>query len=316
MLQRSARSVFCKPDVLWRKASCRSLLICALSLLAVCFALPSAPVEAQRRAPGSRAVVFAVWPDEDGPRLDPVVMVERGRLARLPYNLEQENTPAMRRFIAEYYRPGRRYRLLFGGGEAGTATVRRYEEPACVGLMAQAQLETSARLGGMVHALATDSTTLGRHASARRAPTETERAAMMELVRRNYRQRRVPAAATNNLRALNLTAIDINDDGQFELIGSFLAGNLSNNTPEHALFLVAEPQGNSFRAAHVWYHRTPPTDEASAQMQNFVDHLDLDGDGVAEIVTRILYYESWDYHIYKRQGSVWRRIYTGGGGGC
>lgn len=299
-----------------RQHSLPFAVLVLLSLLAAALAWQPAPIAAQRQAAPARAILFAVWPEPNGMKLDPVATIQGRRVTPLPYNMDDPPTPAMRRFISDYYRAGRRYRLLFGGGEAGAAVVQRYEEPGCVGMMAQAQVETSARLGGMVNALATDSATLGRRASARRAPTEAERAAVMEIVRSNYRQRRVPAAGINNLRTLNLTAIDVNGDGQFELIGSFLAGNLANNTPEHALFLVAEPQGRSFRAAHLWYHRTTPDAEDNTQMQNFVDHLDLDGDGVSEIITRITYYESWDYHIYKRRGLAWRRIYTGGGGGC
>ena len=292
----------------------------ALALLMATLAVVwhPAPVAAQQRAEGTRAVLFAVARYEDQPaHIDPIAIVERGRYLAPPADGDGEATSAAaRRFIADYYRAGRQLRLLFGGAPAGTLTVREYIQPACVSMTASAQLQTSVRVGGMVQALATDSAALGGQRNSRRAPTEAERTSMLELARSRYRQRGVAAAALRAIETINLTAVDLNGDGNWEMIGSFSVGNLANSTPEHMLFLIAEPQGQRLRPSHVWYHRTPVNDEAEAQRQLLVDHLDLDGDGQSEIITQISYYESHDYHIYKKQGSAWRRIYTGGGGGC
>ena len=50
--------------------------------------------------------------------------------------------------------------------------------------------------------------------------------------------------------------------------------------------------------------------------RRFVDQVDIDGDGVAEVIAGGSYYESNDYIIYKRQAGSWRPVYQGGGGGC
>ena len=294
-------------------------LALALLIAATAIVWHSVPVGAQRQARSSRAVLFSVARYEEHPAvmIEPIVIIERGRYLPPPSaESGAANPPATQRFISEYYRAGRSLRLLFGGAAAGTLTVREHIRPACVDLTASAQAQTSVRLGGMVQALATDSATLGGQRSLRRAATEAERTSILELARNRYRQRGVAAAALRTIETLNLTAVDLNRDGDWEMIGSFRAGSLANSTPEHTLFLIAEPQGQGFRASHVWYHRTPVNDEAEAQQQLLVDHLDLDGDGVSEIITHIMYYESHDYHIYKKQGSQWRRIYMGGGGGC
>jgi hypothetical protein len=46
-----------------------------------------------------------------------------------------------------------------------------------------------------------------------------------------------------------------------------------------------------------------------------IDQLDLDSDGMAEVIIRNEYYESTDYTIYKKVKGQWREIYSGGGGG-
>ncbi len=51
-------------------------------------------------------------------------------------------------------------------------------------------------------------------------------------------------------------------------------------------------------------------------LQNFVDQLDLDGDGVDELVTEGVGYEGGDFIIYKRQNHQWFQVFRGGEGGC
>ena len=52
--------------------------------------------------------------------MDAVVMVEQGKLSS-PYAEDKEGEQT--RFANEYFRTGRKYRLTFGGGDAGTATI-------------------------------------------------------------------------------------------------------------------------------------------------------------------------------------------------
>ena len=262
------------------------------------------------------SVVFAVKKyDESNVVIDPVVMVTRGRLAQPPGGVANDGTPqaqsAEAEFVRGFYRPGRQFRVLFGGKEAGTVKVLKFEEQGCTGMVASATLQTDARLGGKVEALATDSATLGRGTNTRRAPTPEERAAAIALARKIFGEKRVPQRAIEKLEVDNLTAVDTDADGRHELVGSFVI--MGQWGVEHAVFLVAEPKGAGLAPTLSWYHRGQ---EADAAARRLVDVLDLDGDGAAEIIAQGLYYESHDYMIYKKQRGAWREVYTGGGGGC
>lgn len=280
-----------------------SLLVCAHAATAV----------RQKTAGAAQkgAVLLAVSKYEATVTAEPVVIYRDGKYENPPVDEEKGNNA----FAREYFRAGRKFRILSGGGEAGTLSIIKYQEPGCVGLVADATAETTARLGGRVKVLATDSQTLGRGAPSRRAPTETERARALELARAAYAKNRVAASLAAKMEVVNLTATDLDRDGRFELVGSFLAKKEGGGAEleSYTLFLIMEPAEGGFKTAWEWFHQGS---EDSYEDRHFVDQVDLDGDGVGEVVVMGSYYESNDYVIYKRQQGRWRPVYKGGGGGC
>jgi len=192
------------------------------------------------------AVIFAVSKYEASVTAEPVVIYRDGKYEDPPVNEEKGNNA----FAREYFKSGRKYRILSGGGEAGALSIIKYQEPGCVGLVAEATAETPARLGGRVKALATDSQTLGRGAPSRRAPTDAERARATELARAAYAKNGVGAALAAKMEVVNLTATDLDRDGRFELVGSFLVQKQVAPAPEsYTLFLIMEPAGDAFKTA-------------------------------------------------------------------
>ncbi|HXI26119.1 MAG TPA: hypothetical protein VNG71_19855, partial [Pyrinomonadaceae bacterium] len=175
-------------------------------------ASPSVPAQ-----PRNSAVVFAVSSEGDEGSMDAVVIVNGARLQR-PYNDEVE--AGRKTFGQKYFAAGKVYRLIFGGGDAGTVKVNSWDL-GCNNIHAKVTPKTSAKLGGKVMALATTSESLGKRQSTRRAPTETERAAVLTLMKSIYRQRRTPADLMSSIKVTNLTATDLDGDGTYEMIGSF-----------------------------------------------------------------------------------------------
>ena len=294
------------------KASTR-LPLCAL-LLSVCTLLVCAHAARGARQgsvtkAGLGTVVFAVSKYESHVTLEPIAIYKGGAFVKPPDDTEA----GTKAFIRDYYRAGRKLRLLSGGGDAGTVSVGKYEEPGCLPLAVQATVETQARLGGRVKALATDSQTLGRAVPSRRAPTEQERARAVELARAAYAKNGVGAALAAKMEVVNLTATDVERDGKFELVGSFHVKKEGAAPNSYTLFLIMEPAGDSLKTAWEWFHKGYEGEYAD---RHFVDQLDFDGDGVAEVVAEGTYYESHDFVIYKRQQGRWRPVYQGGGGGC
>lgn len=262
-------------------------------------------------AAGADTVVFAVEKYETRVTMEPVVIYGRGAFGKPPIDGDEK---AINSFVGEYFKEAKQYRLISGGGDAGTVTVKKYLEPGCVGLVAEASAQTRVRLGGEVRALATSSTSVGSQTISRRPPTDTERTRALALALLAYVNNGVGDAYTSGMEVVNLTATDLDGDGKFELIGSFNIDRVKGQAADgFALFMIFEAQGELLKPALTWFHRGG---EGEYEDRRLVDQLDIDGDGIAEVVAAGHYYESNDYIIYKKRQGRWREAYRGGGGGC
>lgn len=245
-------------------------------------------------------MIFAVNKYPDGATLDPIVIINNGQYI--------DPLPDDEAFIKEvgekYLRSGQKHRVIFGGAEAGTITAGNRHE---FGLTTGASIQSSIKLSEDVMALATTSATLGAKQSSRRAPTPQERASMLKLMKESYRQKGVTAARLAKVQVINITAIDLNADGNAELIGSFFIRDQNYNT--WALFLIAEAHNNQYQSGLTWYRKTV---EGDVEVRRLIDILDLEGDGVAEVFVTSSYYESTDFTIYKKVNGAWRSVYQGG----
>lgn len=269
-------------------------------------------------APAAKTVIFAISKYETNVSMEPIVIYSRGVYTKPPIDGDEAT---VKTFVDDYFKPGRQYRVLSGGGEAGTLTVKQYQEPGCVGINAEVSVNTSARLGGNVQALATNSQTLGKRAVSRRAPTDIERLFALMQAQAAYANNRVGAALVKNMEVVNLTATDLDNDGNFELVGNFrVTRKLKDFDDSYNLFMITTPfadytqqSAQAGKPALVWFHHGS---EAEYAERKFVDQVDIDGDGVSEVIAGGGYYESNDYIIYKKQAGSWRPVYQGGGGGC
>ena len=275
----------------------------SLALLSALFVLGLSALPALGQA-RQATMVFAVSAEAGEGSMDAVVVID-GKQLRVPFTDEQKDR--QKKIAEEYFAAGRTYRLIFGGGEAGTVTVKKWSE-GCNSVHADVGLSTSAHLGGPVRALATNSDALGKRTSARRAPTDTERAAVMTLVKSIYRQNRTPAGLIAEIKVTNLTATDLDGDGQYEFIGSFTSA--AKNKFERDLFLIAKPQGAGMRADLAKFQAYQPPPETFLHSIDFIDHLDLDGNGVAEVFAVQGAFDGYAYLIFKKVAGRWREVYN------
>lgn len=259
------------------------------------------------------AVVFVVSGDASSSdvTLDALVRVERGRFAE---TYAQQDVSAARLFAEEFFRPGRKYRLTFGGGDAGAVTIKAATE-GCNNMHASGAADTSAPLRGRVMGLATDSETLGRRPGSRRPPEASERAAVLELVRRIYRQRRTPASLLADIQVTNLTATDLDGDGRPEMVGSFTLESTGRRRRD--LFLIAATRARAGLVAdfvNFQSYRLPSEGFDSAV--DFADQLDMDGDGTAEVVAVQHGFDAYGYTIFKKRRGRWSAVYSTTGDAC
>lgn len=235
----------------------------------------------------------------------------------------EESKQAETAFAQNYFATGKKYRLIFGGGDAGTVTVKKWSE-GCNNIHSQVEVASSARLGGQVRALATNSDSIGKRASSRRAPTDAERAAVLKLVRTIYRQRRTPANLMNSIKVTNLTATDIDGDNKHEFVGSFMLttrgrGSGGSEGPiifERDLFLIAKGDAIAVRADFANFQGYKPPPEQFLSSIDFVDQVDVDGDGVGEVFTVQGGFDAYAYVIFKKLRGRWREVYQGIGDAC
>ncbi len=261
-------------------------------------------------APSSPTVVFAVTGAEDERTMDAIVMVDKGRL-RPPFDDIKEGSS--KAFGEKFFAKGTTYRLMFGGGEAGSVKVNSWGE-GCSNIHAQVAVTTSAKIGGEAMALATNSESLGKRAPSRRAVSASERAAVLTLMNSIYRQKRTPAALMRSIKVTDVTATDLDGDGIYEMVGSF--GLAAKNKFERDLFLIAKPKGKAMVAEFVNYQAYQPPPEGFLSSIDFVDQLDLDGDGIGEVFVQQGGFDGYAYLIFKQVRGRWRQVHMMGGDAC
>ena len=295
-------------------------LCAALLLLARPAPRSSASARPQGTTTRQDSVVLLVTKgDEQGAQVEPVAVID-GRGALAEPNLGTGSDGAPSEFTARHYQPGAKYRLVFGGAEAGFLTIRAATPAECSPNAASADLgSAAAKLGGNVMALATDHARTQRTQVSRRAPTVAERTAAFRLVNNYLAGKRLRAAVIErNTKTLNLTATDLDGDGREELVGSYVV----KTAPQvrDTLFLVAAPQGRSFSPVLTKYARVNAKEmmdpsvidsvgEGGLGVEIYVEQLDVDGDGVGEVFTFSTSFEGTTYRAYRRQGNTWRGVY-------
>ena len=266
-----------------------------------------AAASAQQNVP---TVIFAVGGQPDAYHMDALATFN-GRQFTAPFSEELKD--AQKKFGDKYFATGRKYRLIFGGGEAGSVTVTKWTE-GCNSIHSEITATSSARIGGQVRALATNNNSLGQRALSRRPPTDAERAAVMALVKSIYSQRRTPASLMNSLKVTNLTATDLDGDGKLEMIGSFML--TAKNKYERDLFLIAKSQGTVMRTDFAKFQAYQPPPEGFLSSIDFIDQLDVDRNGVGEVFAIQGGFDGYGYLIFKKVGGRWREVYQGMGDVC
>lgn len=279
---------------------------------------PTANKAMAQTGKSSAIALFAVSQNQRGVFLDPIVLIEQGRFTSPPTG--EASTAQLTKFANTYYRAEQKYRLLFGGGEAGNVTVKQWHlRKECSRTQASAQLDSAAKISGKVMGLATNSSRLGKRERSRRFPTEKEKDAIFALAERTYRQKGVSEAELKDLKKVNITATDLNSDGKAEIIGTFMVKRAKAARVAHILFLITEPAGKSYRVGASQYGQITARDVGgadkldelgeSALAEILVDQIDLDKDGTAEVIIADLTAEGVAYKIFKKQKNQWRKAY-------
>jgi hypothetical protein len=256
-----------------------------------------------------KQIIFAVL--NDGRALEPIVMVEKGKIVELESNAEN----GWKDFSKMYYTPKTTYNLIFGGIANGkVSVVSAAPDSDCAANMATVTTTSAkAKLKGLVMALATDVPVKAGSLGTRRTPTVAERTEIEKLVRAEMTKQKVSAANLKGLRYHNLTALDVNNDKTAEFVGSYWLP--LTKTSRAMLFFIAEKGSDGkYSLSHSEFNSVKQDDVMSGDIKDLdtgiyhellLDVFDIDGDGTAEIFTIGKAFEGNNFHIYKRESGKW-----------
>ena len=174
------------------------------------------------------------------------------RLGNLETTISGDTDPEqIRAFGRLFYVRGTQYRLVFGGGDAGLATIKQATPDSdCARTNADAALQTKVQLNQLVMALATN-TSARLPATSRRRPTPAERAAVTVPVKAELQRQGVSVSLLARISYVNVTALDLDRDRKVEMVGSALVEG--RNSAKHLLFFIAENRNGRYALAHSNY---------------------------------------------------------------
>ena len=255
-------------------------------------------------------------------RLEAIALIDQGQF-KAPGGTERKDAAA---FIKKYLPAGRKFFVTFGGGAAGTISItgtgqgchhnRIYANgpfsPGSLGI---------ARIHGEVLGLASNSDKMARAKIWRRAPTAAERAAAVGLAKTVFASNGFTPLQLKKLQTENLTAIDVDGDNRAELVGTFRVHSPDpHNHPPRYVFLIAEGEGANYQTSFSSYRDFSQSEIFNIGEESLIDYVDLDRDGVAEIVTSYSNDRASGYHIYRRvagdHNAKWKVIYEASNDFC
>lgn len=270
-------------------------------------------------ANSSKPIIFAVL--NDGKTLEPLANVNKGKLSEPVDGGDDQNVVVA--FNKANYKVGTVYRLVFGGKDGGSATVKSSDASAeCsrnMGTVTTKVVKTP--LKGFVMALATNIPITNKAAAYRRKPTADEKSEIDALVKKEFIKQKLSPTV---LKYHNLTALDVDKDGKAEFVGTYWVD--IDKLTRGMLFFIADKGANETYALNFSDYRT--IDQANVMSgeisavdegvyhELLLDTLDYDNDGTGEIFTYVESFEGSGFSAYKRSGGKWTRVFEGSNYHC
>ena len=289
-----------------------------LSLATACDKHSDAAPNAKALSPTNKPnVLFLLFGEKGDPRLLPIATVIRGRVQ--PISLE---AAAWRGFDSLYFSPGTHFPLYEHGARVGDAVVRRgmwdgkdalYKLPGCQALRPMAAVTLSGKPVNavMLELLATSDSLAGSRPvpSVSKADDDSAAAALVRIGQREG----FTTAARSELDVQS-RALPTGATAHPTLFGSYMErGSGVNGKPRH-LFAMLDYADSAKAYVRSFLH--VPAD-SSREFRRLIDHVDLTGDGVDEVVL-----EGWKLGgdsflvILRFANGQWREVARGASSWC
>ncbi len=292
------------------------LNLAAFTAAILVFTLTNFAQKRQTAPPKSPTVIFAVT--NAGKTIEPIAVIENGELKDASESAGSEEAAAT--FSKNYYKLKTTYDLIFGAAANGTVTIKSSNPKAeCSKNLADiTTVSSKAKMSQWVMGLAVSPKALKNGSGVRRMPTAAERAEIESLVRAEFVKQKVSAKAAKLLKYYNLTALDADNDGKAEMVGSYYVD--SSAKEKNMLFFIAEKGADGkYGFGYSEYAKVTPDQVMSGNLKDLdtlggellIDALDYNDDGTAEIFTISSAFEGNNFHAYNHKDGKWARVYEG-----
>lgn len=277
---------------------------------------------AQKPKPAAKApksIIFAVL--NDGTTLEPIAYVNKGKL-EAPVN-GSDDANILTAFTKTYYKPGTIYRLIFGTANGGIVTIKSSDPKAdCSKNMATVITKAAKTpLKGLVMGLATNAPGKSTAVGSRRKPTAAERTEMDALARAEFLKQKL---TPKMLKSQNLTALDLDNDGNAEFVGSYWV-EIDKLTRGLLFFIADKGAGGKYSLGYHEYYLIDQANVMSGAIKDvdegvlhelLLDAFDYDGDGTSEVFTYTQSFEGAGFNAYRRNGAKWTKTFEGSNYHC
>jgi len=212
------------------------------------------------------------------------------------------------------YKVGEHIALFVGGQRQGDVRIKKVMPLQCDSSAAVVSTGPSFHLPKETMALASNSDQIRPHSNNQHQASETERNYARQLAVNEFRKHAVPATLAKNIKIDRLVVTKLDGTDSEFLVGSL---SLVTKTARHDVFLIARIAESAATSEFARYHKTTDLEDGKdSEDVRFVDQLDLDGDGLDEVVVEVTGYENEEFVIYHRSNGSWTQVHLGGQGGC
>lgn len=249
------------------------------------------------------APVFALFQVPFGPEIviDPLFLLSGKGI--IPFPDPKGMNPRKQAIFKTYVHSGAQYTIVYGGADMGRVVVRAVDPRWFPG--ARVELHSRVPIRGATMGLAVDASVPLRTAGSRRDPSSNERARAMLLAKSIFRARGVPSSDFTRLEIDQINVMPLSTDIP-EIVVSASIGLPDKDGSECTVFFIGRE--NSPEADVLWYQH--PKEINEIQELALVDVIDIDGDGVNELIVKRFYYEGFCYEVYKYLQGRWKKVFS------
>jgi len=246
-------------------------------------------------------------PDQNG-AMEALALIRGGKLSDLPQmrarELQNENIwyRRMNTFCRKYSPHGKELTLIHNGAAVGTATSllkndSQYEDMPV-------KLKLSDRSIGTMIAI-TSSNAVHLHENRAERLTAEDHDAVLRAARLELRKNKVPVSAKIQIDSIYSARLSPKDTR------SILAG-VSYTDKRHFchLLLILDDVNGVYKTSNVDISVAKSNqDSRNIMVYTPIDQLDIDGDGIDEVLVHVMYYEGDDYFVLQFKNGAWREVY-------